>query len=252
MPFRRYSGAAGGGETGPSGQGDVRHDMAWHCRRPAAGGLPGSPGGDKRGRDTKVSLPLLTPQPFPRTRLPPVARLKARGPQGRLLLQEYTLDGSGAFRSDGACALHRLAAHCYARRFTQSKFRAIKRPISSPTHGTEPPFLPFSRECFAERPAEGQRGVKRGHRKPQVSYVPFCLRRQAAAMPGLPIGSHSRLQRQAAVSAERPTVSRRLKKASPAAAGRRNGGTVHPPAPVRELKAGAPGGACQRLIKVKA
>ena len=99
MPFRRYSGAAGGGETGPSGQGDVRHDMAWHCRRPAAGGLPGSPGGDKRGRDTKVSLPLLTPQPFPRTRLPPVARLKARGPQGRLVLQGYTLDRSGAFRS---------------------------------------------------------------------------------------------------------------------------------------------------------
>ena len=94
------------------------------------GGLPGSPGGDKRGRDTKVSLPLLTPQPFLRTRLPSVARLKARGPQGRLLLQEYTLDGSGAFRSDGACALHRLATHCYARRFTQSKFRAIKRPIS--------------------------------------------------------------------------------------------------------------------------
>ena len=124
MPFRRYSGAAGGGETGPSGQGDVRHDMAWHCRRLAAGGLPGSPGGDKRGRDTKVSLPLLTPQPFLRTRLPSVARLKARGPQGRLLLQEYTLDGSGAFRSDGACALHRLAAHCYARRLTQGKFRA--------------------------------------------------------------------------------------------------------------------------------
>ena len=99
MPFRRYSGAAGGGETGPSGQGDVRHDMAWHCRRPAAGGLPGSPGGDKRGRDTKVSLPLLTPQPFLRTRLPSVARLKARGPQGRLVLQGYALDRSGAFRS---------------------------------------------------------------------------------------------------------------------------------------------------------
>ncbi len=99
MPFRRYSGAAGGGETGPSGQGDVRHDMAWHCRRLAAGGLPGSPGGDKRGRETLVSLPLLTPQPFLRTRLPPVARLKARGPQGRLVLQGITLDRSGAGRS---------------------------------------------------------------------------------------------------------------------------------------------------------
>ena len=81
------------------GRGVIRHDMAWHCRRPAAGGLPGSPGGDKRGRDTKVSLPLLTPQPFLRTRLPSVARLKARGPQGRLVLQGSALDGSGAFRS---------------------------------------------------------------------------------------------------------------------------------------------------------
>ena len=61
--------------------------------------VPRSPGGDKRGRDTKVSLPLLTPQPFLRTRLPSVARLKARGPQGRLVLQVYTLDRSGAFRS---------------------------------------------------------------------------------------------------------------------------------------------------------
>ena len=113
--------------------------QAGHCRRPAAGGLPGSPGGDKRGRDTKVSLPLLTPQPFLRTRLPLVARLKTRGPQGRLLLQGYTLDGSGAFRSDGACALHRLAAHCYARRITQADFRALQRPKSCPTHGTEPP-----------------------------------------------------------------------------------------------------------------
>ena len=61
------------------------------CRRPAAGG--------KRGRDTKVSLPLLTPHPVLRTRRPSVARLNARGPQGRLVLQGYTLDRSGAFRS---------------------------------------------------------------------------------------------------------------------------------------------------------
>ena len=65
--------------------------MAW--------GVPPPGGGGKRGRDTKVSLPLLTPQPFLWTRLPSVARLKARGPQGRLVLQGYTLDGSGAFRS---------------------------------------------------------------------------------------------------------------------------------------------------------
>ena len=61
--------------------------------------MPPPGGGGKRGRDTKVSLPLLTPRPFLRTRLPSVARLKARGPQGRLVLQGPTLDGSEAFRS---------------------------------------------------------------------------------------------------------------------------------------------------------
>ena len=60
---------------------------------------------------------------------------------------------------------------------TQGKFRVLQFYITETTHGTEPPFFPFSRECFAERPAKGQRGVKRGHRKPQVSYVPFCPRR---------------------------------------------------------------------------
>ena len=174
---------------------------AGHCRRPAAGA--------RGGQDTlRVSYPPLdTPHIFPRTRRPSVARLKASCPQMCLVFQGFILDGSGA----GA-----------------GKFRADKRPISETTHGTEPPSPPFSRECFAERPAEGQRGVKRGHRKPQVSYVPFCprrghgvpcrwtptipppwarrLRRQTAAMPGLPIGSHS----------------------SPAAASRRNGGTAYP------------------------
>ena len=54
----------------------------------------------KRGQDTRmVSCPLLTPLTFLWTRLPSVARLNARGPQGRLVLQGSTLDGSGAFRS---------------------------------------------------------------------------------------------------------------------------------------------------------
>ena len=95
-------------------------------RRGDCRGLPAETKGD---RAPMVPFPLLTPQTLLWTRLPPVARLNARGPQGRLVLQGYALDGSGAFRSDGATALHRMAAHCYARRFTQSKFRAIKRPI---------------------------------------------------------------------------------------------------------------------------
>ena len=46
-----------------------------------------------------VSCPLLTPLTFLWTRLPSVARLNARGPQGRSVLQGTPLDRSGAFRS---------------------------------------------------------------------------------------------------------------------------------------------------------
>ena len=59
-----------------------------------------SPAGTKGDRTPNmVSCPLLTPLTFLGTRLPSVARLKARGPQGRLLLQEHTFDRNGAFRS---------------------------------------------------------------------------------------------------------------------------------------------------------
>ena len=143
--------------------------MAW--------GLPPPGGGGKRGRDTKVSLPLLTPQPFLWTRLPSVARLKARGPQGRLVLQGTILDRSGAFRSDGANALYRMAAHCYARRLTQGKFRAVKRPKICPTHGTE---LPYPRLAARPQGVVAQRkvrGVKRGQETMFGVLSPFALRR---------------------------------------------------------------------------
>ena len=67
--------------------------MAWRgeCRA-----LPAETRGD---RAPMVPFPLLTPQTLLWTRLPPVARLNARGPQGRLVLQGYDLDGSRAFRS---------------------------------------------------------------------------------------------------------------------------------------------------------
>ena len=61
------------------------------CRRLAA---------ETRGdRAPMVPFPLLTPQTLLWTRLPTVARLNARGPQGRSVLQGSTLDGSRAFRS---------------------------------------------------------------------------------------------------------------------------------------------------------
>ena len=168
MPFRRYSGAAGGGETGPSGQGDVRHDMAWHCRRLAAGGLPGSPGGDKRGRETLVSLPLLTPQPFLRTRLPPVARLKARGPQGRLVLQGITLDRSGAGRStnQAPCTVWPRTNMRGKSRKVNSGHNSVPKSARRPESCSRtPPFRCTSPMCQRK----GRSGESRGDRKPLVS-----------------------------------------------------------------------------------
>ena len=168
MPFRRYSGAAGGGETGPSGQGDVRHDMAWHCRRLAAGGLPGSPGGDKRGRETLVSLPLLTPQPFLRTRLPPVARLKARGPQGRLVLQGITLERSGAGRStnQAPCTVWPRTNMRGKSRKVNSGHNSVPKSARRPESCSRtPPFRCTSPMCQRK----GRSGESRGDRKPLVS-----------------------------------------------------------------------------------
>ena len=82
-----------GGEKRPPWKGDIRHDMA--CALPPPGG------GGKRGiRHRMVSYPPLnSPSSSFKPRLPAVARLNAMSPQGRLVLQGYTLDGSGAFRS---------------------------------------------------------------------------------------------------------------------------------------------------------
>ena len=74
--------------------------MTWRGKwPPSAAETPCPPAGAKGDRTPMVSCPLLTPLTFLWTRLPAVARLNARGPQGRLVLQEYTLDRSGAFRS---------------------------------------------------------------------------------------------------------------------------------------------------------
>ena len=171
-PFRRLAAA---GEIG--------------CRW-AGRALPPPGGGGKRDRDTKVSLPLLTPLTFLRTRLPSVARLNARGPQGRLVLQGSTLDGSGAFRSvpPPPCTV-------WPRTVMRGGLRKVNsghNSVPKPARRTEPSPR-FSR--FAARPqgVAAQRrvwGSQEGAREPYGALAPFCLRRQTAAMPGLPIGSH--------------------------------------------------------------
>ena len=145
------------------------------------GGWPGSPGGDKRGRDTKVSLPLLTPQPFLWTRLPSVARLKTRGPQGRLVLQGHILDRSGAFRSRTLplCTVWPRTVMRGGLRKGNSGHNSI--PKSARRTEPSPRNLRLAANASLSGLKEGlgcQEG-KGNHRCP----VPSCLRRQTAASP---------------------------------------------------------------------
>ena len=101
--------------------------MTWLCiaadrRRGYA--VPTARGKRGQGHRMVPLPPLDSPKPSFKPRRPSVARQNARGSQGRSVLQGYILDGSGAFRSDGVCALHRMAAHCYARQITQADLRA--------------------------------------------------------------------------------------------------------------------------------
>ena len=67
--------------------------------------------------------------------------------------------------------------------------------------------LAFRRATGGSRVQRRVWGVKRG--KGTIGALsPSCLRRQTAAMPDLPIGSQSRLQRRTAVSAEPLTLNR--------------------------------------------
>ena len=89
--------------------------------------------------------------------------------------------------------------------------------------------LAFRRATEGSRAQRRVWGSQEGAREPYGALAPFCLRRQTAAMPGLPIGSHSRLQRRAAVSAEGlPSASGEAEKASPAAAVFRGPSTESP------------------------
>ena len=177
--------------------------MAWRgeCRA-----LPAETRGD---RAPMVPFPLLTPQTLLWTRLPSVARLNARGPQGRLVLQGYTLDRSGAFRS-GELPL----CTGWPRTVMRGKPRKLTSgPDSVPKSArrTEPsPRFPR----FAARPkgVAAQRrvwGSQEGAREPYGALAPFCLRRQTAAMHTPCHGEHPpareglpRLRRQAAGTAE--------------------------------------------------
>ena len=150
--------------------------------------LPPPGGGGKRGRDTKVSLPLLTPQPFLRTRLPSVARLNARGPRGRLVLQGTPLDRSRAFRSrkQTPCTeWPRTVMRGKSRKLTSVSERVPKSARRTEPSSRNPRFAAHLR-CVSAKEGLGSQEGTGNHWCP----VPFCLRRQTAALPAAE-GGHS-------------------------------------------------------------
>ena len=192
MTFRRSGGLPPQARQALPGRGMFAMTWRVHCRRPAAGG--------KRGRDTKVSLPLLTPQPFLRTRLPSVARLNARGPQGRLVLQEHALDRGGAFRS-------RKLPPCTEWPRTDSaadharKIQGITASQNLPDARNRAPVTPVSLHISDMSAQRKVWGVKRGQETIGV-LSPFApagghrrLRRQTAAFPPVNTGSPGRRRR---------------------------------------------------------
>ena len=164
-----------------------------------------------------VSYPLLTPLTFLRTRLPSVARLNARGPQGRLVLQEYTIDRSGASRSTmqtPCTGWPRTVMRGKSRKLTSGPYsvpKANRRPEPSPRN---PRFAARPTGVAAQRRVWGS---QEGAREPYGALAPFCPGRWTPASPPpdggtphamswrtspVPGGRKSRLQRRAAVSAE--------------------------------------------------
>ena len=152
----------------------------------AAFGGPGQAvptAGGKRGKTTKVFFPLLTPQTFLRTRLPSVARLNARGPQGRLLLQEHILDRSGAFRS-----ANQASCTVWPRTVMRGKPRKLTSgPDSVPKAARRTEPSPRNPRLAANALLSGQRKVKGvsrgdiGNRRCPTS--PFAPRRGHGVPP---------------------------------------------------------------------
>ena len=143
-----------------------------------------------------VSCPLLTPRPFLRTRLPSVARLNARGPQGRSVPQGTPLDRSGAFRSKtpSPCTVQpRTVMRGKSRKLTSGPYsvpKANRRTESSPR---SPRFAARPQGVAAQRRVWGS---QEGAREPYGALAPFCLRRQTAALPAAEGGNARSAHRQ--------------------------------------------------------
>ena len=135
-----------------------------------------------------VSCPLLTPLTFLWTRLPSVARLKARGPRGRLVLQGHALDRSGACRSANLTPCTE-----WPRTVMRGKSRKGNSGHNSVPKSARRPELCSRNSRFAAHlrcvSAKEGKGSQEGAREPYGALAPFCLRRQTAAFPPVNTGN---------------------------------------------------------------
>ena len=172
--------------------------MTWRGKWPPSAAETPCPRRRAKGDRTPsmVSCPLLTPLTFLWTRLHSVARLNARGPQGRLVLQGTTLDRSRAFRS-GELPL----CTGWPRTVMRGKPRKLTSgPYSVPKSArrTEPsPRFPR----FAARPkgVAAQRrvwGSQEGAREPYGALAPFCPSPWARRTPPVNTGTSAARRRQ--------------------------------------------------------
>ena len=183
--------------------------------------MPPPGGGGKRGiRHRMVSYPPLnSPSSSFKPRLPAVARLNARGPQGRLLLQGHTLDGSRAFRSanQAPCTVWpRTVMRGGLRKVNSgpdSVPKAARRTEPSPRN---PRFAARPKGVAAQRKV---RGVKRGKETTWFP-CPSCPGRWAPTSPPPDGGIAHAMSWRTSPGPGGPV--------SPAAASRRNGGTAYP------------------------
>ena len=157
--------------------------MTWRGKWPPSAAETPCPRRRAKGdRTPMVSCPLLTPLTFLWTRLPAVARLNARGPQGRLVLQGYTLDRSGAFRS-GELPL----CTGWPRTVMRGELRkgnSGHNSVPKSARRTEPsprnPRFAAHLRCVSAKEGEGSQEGTGNH---TWCPVPFCLRRETPAIP---------------------------------------------------------------------
>ena len=172
--------------------------MTWRGKWPPSAAETPCPRRRAKGDRTPsmVSCPLLTPLTFLRTRLPAVARLNARSPQGRLVLQGTTLDRSGAFRS-GELPLctgwPRTVMRGKPRKLTSGPYSVQKSARRTEPSPRFPRFAARPKGVAAQRRVWGS---QEGAREPYGALAPFCPSPWARRTPPVNTGTPAAGRRQ--------------------------------------------------------